>query len=93
LHTAHLKPESITSVHELVTAHQGRCPLFLCFQRPTGEVIFIEPNERFFVTPSHQLQQRADELFGEDTYYVKVDTSLPERQQRWGRKSDSNGEE
>ncbi len=94
LHTAHLKPESITAVHELVTAHTGRCPLFLCFMRPTGEVIFVEPNERFFVTPSHQLQQRADELFGEDTYYVKVDTSLPEKQQRWGRKTESsNGEE
>jgi len=91
LHTAHLKPESITAVHELVTAHQGRCPLFLCFMRPTGEVIFVEPNERFFVTPSHQLQQRANELFGEDTYYVKVDTSLPEKQQRWGRKMESNG--
>jgi len=93
LHTAHLKPESISTVHELVAAHPGRCPLFLCFMRPTGEVIFVEPNERFQVTPSRQLQERADALFGEDTYYVKVDMSLPERQQRWGRKSDSNGEE
>ena len=93
LHTAHLQPESMDTVHELVAANPGRCPLFLCFMRPTGEVVFVEPNERFFVTPSHQLQQRADELFGEDTYYVKVDTSLPEKQQRWGRKTDSNGDE
>jgi DNA polymerase III subunit alpha len=94
LHTAHLKPESITAVHELVTAHPGRCPLFLCFLRPTGEVIFVEPNERFSVTPSRELQQAADLQFGEDTYYVKVDTSLPEKQQRWGRKTESaNGEE
>jgi DNA polymerase-3 subunit alpha len=83
LHTAHLKPESITAVHELVTAHPGKCPLFLCFMRPTGEVIFVEPNERFSVTPSRELQQAADSQFGEDTYYVKVDTSLPEKQQRW----------
>ncbi len=93
LHTAHLQPESITAVHELVAANPGRCPLFLCFMRPTGEVIFVEPNERFFVTPSRQLQAQADELFGEDTYYVKVDTALPERQQRWGRKADANGDE
>jgi len=60
--------------------------------RPTGEVIFIEPNERFSVTPSQQLQQAADGQFGEETYYVKVDTSLPERQQRrWERKPE-NGE-
>ena len=94
LHTAHLKPENLDSVRELVTAHPGKCPLFLCFMRPTGEVIFIEPNERFCVTPSRQLQEAADLQFGEETYYVKVDTTLPEKQQRWGRKTENgNGEE
>ena len=94
LHTAHLQPESITAVQELVAAHPGKCPLFLCFQKPTGEVIFVQPHERFAVLPSRQLQEAADKQFGEDTYYVKVDTSLPEKQQRWGRKTESgNGEE
>jgi DNA polymerase-3 subunit alpha len=94
LNTAHLKPESMESVREILAPHAGRCQLLLCFKRPTGEIIFIEPHERFFVTPSRQLQAAVDEKFGEDTYYVKVDTSLPEKQQRWGRKSDSgNGEE
>ena len=94
LHTAHLKPEDIESVRELTAAHPGKCPLFLCFMRPTGEVIFIEPNDRFFVTPSRQLHEAADARFGEETYYVKVDTSLPERQQRrWERKPENgNGE-
>jgi len=33
------------------------------------------------------LQQAADELFGEETYYAKADTSLPERPRRsWERK-------
>jgi DNA polymerase-3 subunit alpha len=89
LHTAHLQPESMDTVRELVQAHPGRCQLLLCFKRPTGEVIFIEPNDRYFVTPSRQLQQRADELFGEETYYVKVDTSLPEKQQRWPRRAEA----
>jgi DNA polymerase-3 subunit alpha len=94
LHTAHLQPESMESVRNLVTAHSGRCPLFLCLMRPTGEVIFIEPNERYFVTPSRQLQEAADNQFGEETYYVKVDMTLPEKQQRWGRKNgSSNGDE
>jgi DNA polymerase-3 subunit alpha len=94
LHTAHLQPESMESVRNLVTAHAGRCPLFLCLMRPTGEVIFIEPNERYFVTPSRQLQEAADNQFGEETYYVKVDMTLPEKQQRWGRKNgSSNGDE
>jgi DNA polymerase-3 subunit alpha len=94
LHTAHLKPESMETVRDLVTTHAGRCPLLLCFRQPTGQVIFVEPHERYSVMPSRELQQRADELFGEETYYVKVDTTLPEKQQRWGRKTESgNGEE
>ncbi len=94
LHTAHLRPEDIAGVHELAVAHPGKCPLFLCFMRPTGQVIFIESNDRFFVTPSRQLHEAADAKYGEDTYYVKVDSSLPERQQRrWERKPDGeNGE-
>ncbi len=82
LHTAHLKPEHLESVRELVAAHPGKCPLFLCFVRPSGEVIFVETHERFFVMPSAELQQAADELFGEETYYAKADTSLPERAPR-----------
>jgi DNA polymerase-3 subunit alpha len=84
LHTAHIKPEHIESVRELIVAHSGKCPLFLCFLKPTGEVVFIETHEKFFVTPSRELQQAADDLFGEETYYAKADTTLPERaQRRW----------
>jgi DNA polymerase-3 subunit alpha len=95
LHTAHLKPEQLESVRELVAAHAGKCPLLLCFKRPGGEVIFMDTNERFGVTPSLKLQQEADARFGEDTYYAKVDTSLPERTpRRWERKNGQNdGEE
>ncbi len=94
LHTAHLKPESMEAVRDLVAAHPGRCPLLLCLRQPSGQVVFIEPHERFAVTPSRQLQEAADRLFGEDTYYVKVDMSLPERQQRWGRRPETgNGDE
>jgi len=86
LHTAHLNPEALESIRQLALAHSGKCPLFLCLRRPTGEIIFIETHEKFFVTPSARLQQAADELFGEETYYAKVDTSLPERARRsWER--------
>ncbi len=91
LHTAHLAPARLDSIRELVAAHRGRCPLFLCFMRPGGEIVFIETHENFSVTPSPQLQQAADELFGEETYYAKVDTALPERAPRkWERKNGSN---
>jgi DNA polymerase-3 subunit alpha len=92
LHTAHLKPENLESVRTLIAAHSGKCPLFLCFVRPGGELVFLEAHERFFVTPSRQLQQAANDLFGEETYYAKVDTALPERQpKRWERKAELAG--
>ena len=94
LQTSHFTPARLDSVLHLVAAHPGRCPLFLCFMRPSGEIIFVEAHERYFVAPSRRLQDAADELFGADTYYPKVDNSLPERQlRRWERKPDGdNGE-
>ncbi len=92
LHTAHVTPEKLNSVHQLVTAHRGRCPLFLCFMQPGGGVVFVETNERFNVLPSADLQKAADDLLGEETYYAKVDTTLPERAPRkWEKKSNGNG--
>jgi DNA polymerase-3 subunit alpha len=89
LHTAHLKQEHLQSVHQLVSDYPGKCPLFLCFVQPTGEVIFVETHEKFFVAPSQKLQQAADAMFGEETYYAKVDTSPPERTPRkWERRSE-----
>ena len=93
LHTAHVKPEQLDSVRELVAAHPGKCPLLLCFMRPGGEVVFVDTNERFNVAPSLELQQEADARFGEETYYAKVDTSLPERQSRWPRKMENGNSE
>ena len=92
LHTAHLKPEQLDSIRELVADHPGKCPLLLCFMRPGGEVVFVDTNERFSVMPSLKLQQEADARFGEETYYAKVDTGSPERTpRRWERKNGHNG--
>ena len=91
LHTAHLKPESMDTVRDLVAAHPGRCELMLCFRYPTGQYVFIAPNERYTVTPSRDLQAAIIQNFGDDAYHVKVDTSLPEKQNRWGKKANFNG--
>jgi DNA polymerase-3 subunit alpha len=93
LHTAHVKPEQLESVHQLIAAHPGKCPLFLCFIRPSGEAVFVEANERFNVTASRQLQEAADNMLGANTYYAKVDTSLPERTPRRWERREGNGEE
>jgi DNA polymerase-3 subunit alpha len=94
LHTAHLKPEDLDAARELAAAHPGKCPLLLCFMRPDGEVVFVDTNERFSVTPSLKLQREADARFGEETYYAKVDATLPERApRRWERKGGNGGGE
>ncbi len=91
LHTAHLTSKRLKAVQELVVAHRGKCPLFLCLMHPTGEAVFIETHESFSVTPSRLLEQAADDLLGDDAYYTKVDNSLPERQaRRWERKSEND---
>jgi hypothetical protein len=90
LSTAQVPPEKLDSIRELLAPFTGKCPLFLCFSRPTGEIIFVETHEKYCVTPSRELQHAVDEEFGENTYYAKVDTSLPERQRRvWERKPEA----
>ena len=93
LNLAHLTAEHIESIRQLVAAHPGKCPFFLCFARPTGERVFLEVHERFRVAPSRQLQAAVDELFGRDTYYARVDSSLPERApRRWERREGNSDE-
>jgi len=89
---AHLQPDDMVKAQELVTAHTGKCPLFLCFLRPEGGTIFIEVNSRFGVTPSLELEHEVNRLFGDKAYYANVDKSLPEKQKRaWEKKNGSNG--
>jgi DNA polymerase III alpha subunit len=77
-----ISDDSLESVRALTQAHPGKIPLLLCLRQPGGAAVFVEANERFNVTPSADLQQEADTLFGDDTYYVKVDTEVPEPQRR-----------
>ena len=94
LNMAHLQPEDIAAVAEIVGRHPGKCPLFLCFQPPPGGFVLLDTSDRFNVAPSLNLQQEVEARFGENTYYAKVDTSLPEKvQRRWGKKSENNGDE
>jgi DNA polymerase-3 subunit alpha len=92
LNTAHLGPQNLEAARVLCQAHSGRVPVFLCLRKPGGELIFIETHENFFVTPSVNLQKAVDELFGEETYYAKVDNTLPERPRKvWERRDNANG--
>jgi DNA polymerase-3 subunit alpha len=87
LSAAHLTAEKLGAIHALVAQHPGRIPVFLCLRLPAGPLVFIEAHERFGVLPSMDLAQAIDALCGPDTYYAKVDSSLPERPpRRWERR-------
>jgi DNA polymerase-3 subunit alpha len=91
LHTAHINPKDLESLRELMTAHRGKCPLLLCLMQPDGSVVFIDTHERFSVNPSPAFQHAVNERFGEDTYYPKVDVTLPERApRRWEKRAVEN---
>lgn len=92
LHTAHLNAERLEQARALALDHAGRCPLFLCLIHPAGELVFVEAHDRYRVTPSLALQQAVDALFGENTYYAKIDRAVPARAaRRWERRETSGG--
>jgi DNA polymerase-3 subunit alpha len=93
LSEAQLTPRNLEAARALCEANRGAVPVFLCIRRGGGEMVFIESHDRYFVTPSRKFQEAVDELFGGETYYARVDTSVPERQKPvWERKGD-NGDE
>jgi DNA polymerase-3 subunit alpha len=92
LHSANVKPGDLEAARDLIAAHPGKCPVFLCLMRTGGEAVFIETHNRYAVSPSLGFQQAVDEKFGEETYYAKVDAALPERAgRRWERRGEANG--
>jgi hypothetical protein len=54
--------------------------------------VWIEPNDRYQVTPSREFEAAITGLFGPESYQVKVDNSLPERaQRRWEKRGNGGG--
>ena len=91
LRAPRMNRELYQKAHDIVKAHPGRCPVFLCVELAGGELVFIEAHEKLSVTPSLGLQQAIEALLGESSYYAKPDNSLPEKiQPKWARKGSSN---
>ncbi len=88
LKTAHLTPDQLERLHEIVSAHPGQCPLVLHFTQPNGEPAIIRTGEQFRVKPSRQLQEAIEELLGSGAYVPQIDTTLPPRP---GRRPERNG--
>jgi DNA polymerase-3 subunit alpha len=82
----------LEDLRALVEANAGPVPLYLGIRMPGGEVVWIEPDDRFQITPSREFEAAIQGLFGPDAYQAKVDNSLPERaQRRWEKRGNGGG--
>ncbi len=82
----------LADLKALIEAHSGSVLLYLCIRMPGGESVWIEPNDRYHVTPSREFENAILALFGPDSYQVKVDNALPERaQRRWEKRGSGGG--
>jgi len=78
-------------VRELAKTHPGKVPLLLCLRKSDGTSVFVEADKFYNVSPGREFQEAANERFGNETYYAKADTSLPEPQRRrYGRNGKSD---
>ncbi|HLP76323.1 MAG TPA: OB-fold nucleic acid binding domain-containing protein, partial [Candidatus Paceibacterota bacterium] len=94
LNTAHLTAENLEWLRDLMAANPGKCEVFLRLEHGAGGFVYIEPHERYRVTPGMEFQKAIDEQFGPGSYFAVVDTSLPEKtQRRWDRKPEPAGAE
>ena len=82
----------LADLKALIEAHSGSVLLYLCIRMPGGESVWIEPNDRYHVTPSREFENAILALVGPDSYQVKVDNALPERaQRRWEKRGSGGG--
>jgi DNA polymerase-3 subunit alpha len=84
-----LSEDKLRQILDLVQRFPGKCELYLCVRFTDHPPLFIQTHDRYYVSPSREFQKAVDDLLGEDTYYARVDTKLPEKVKRvWERKAD-----
>jgi DNA polymerase-3 subunit alpha len=92
LRTEGLDRDRLEMARRLCESHPGTVPVMVRLQLPGGEMAFIEPNDRYYVTASAGLESEITDVLGPGTYFARADTSLPERAQRkWERKGSGGG--
>jgi DNA polymerase-3 subunit alpha len=92
LRLADLSSERLRRARDLVAAHAGSCPLFLCLLRADGAAAFVEVNDRYRVHPTVEFQRAVEGEFGEAAYFAKADPTLPERPRRRWEQAGGNGD-
>jgi DNA polymerase-3 subunit alpha len=90
MESGRVTPQQLESVRGIVESHAGKVPLFLRIRMPGGATVFIEPNDRYAVSPSKEFESAIEHLCGPQSVFISADRSLPERVQRkWERKAEN----
>ncbi|KAB2669662.1 MAG: DNA polymerase III subunit alpha [Verrucomicrobia bacterium] len=83
----------LESLRGVMEAHAGRVPLYLSIRTPRATV-YIEPNDRWTVGPSVELERAIEDVCGVGSVVMTADKSMPERQLRkWEKKAEGGEEE
>jgi hypothetical protein len=92
LNAVHLNDEKLVQVFDLVAKFPGKCPLFSASATPRARNRLHRSARKVFCDCRlARIAEGRDGMFGEDTYYARVDTSLPERPKRVGTKAGGAG--
>ena len=65
---------TLSRVQEVLRKHKGEVPVMFCFMYPEGKLVFLEAHEHFSVSPTQQFVRDVEEILGEDSVWLKVDT-------------------
>jgi DNA polymerase-3 subunit alpha len=76
---------TLNSLRQLLTAYPGNQPVILSATTKSGEIAFIEVDQRLRVRLSVELEKAIDQLLGEKAIHIKANRTPPERRQRFQR--------
>lgn len=74
LSMATTQEDALGRVQALLRNHKGNVPVLFCFMYPDGKLVFLEAHEHFSVAPTQKFVREVEEILGEDTVWLKVDT-------------------
>ncbi|MFH1476787.1 MAG: DNA polymerase III subunit alpha [Verrucomicrobiota bacterium] len=72
LPAAHVQPEVLTTIKNLLKANPGPVPVVFCLQFPKGAEVFVNTENAYNVNPSETLIRDLQRLLGEEGVYAAV---------------------
>jgi len=82
LQAAHTTEATLQQLSGTLERHPGKSPVLLCVEYAGGELVFLDTNQHFCIAATVEFIRDVEGLLGEDTVFVKPDTSMPKPERR-----------